>query len=344
MCGQRRALTIKRPEGRSVGMTSPGRIPGPAVAANRLRSRLVRFREAAQLTQVNVATELDWSESKLHRIENGPGRVQTSDLLAMLTLYGISDEPERQAMVELARASRQPGISTRYGRQLPPRFVEYLDYESFADHVYNYEVALIPGPIQMSGYADAVVAALLGGEAEERQAAIVYARNERAQYLTGPQGPSVDFIIDEVALHRAVGGEELSWDLKYSTMERLTEHLKELNTRGRAKLGQSIRADLNPDISIQLVPLEWGAYSALRGPFVILEFNSPDDDPLVYLENPTGEEILRSPSDTSVYTQLFRRLSESIPGAEQTNDLLDYIRASYVRRLAEYPANVRRAP
>ncbi len=320
-------------------MTPQTRVPGPAVAANRLRTRLLRYPESANLTQAKVAKSLDWSESKLHRIENGPGRIQTTDLRAMLDLYGVTDAAERENMVDLVRASRNPGISTRYKGYLSPTFQEYLDHEAFADHVYNYETKLIPGPIQLGGYADAIVSALLEDDDPDRTAAIVDARNERAEFLTGGNGPSADFIIDETALHRAIGGETTRWDLKYEAMKRVVKHLKSLNTRYLKAANQPIDAGQNADISIQVVPLEWGAYRALRGPFVVLDFQNPDDEPLVYLEHPSGEEIIRTPEVLATYRATFEELSKSIPSASETGSILDYILQSYETRLATSPLN-----
>jgi transcriptional regulator with XRE-family HTH domain len=317
------------------------RSPGPAVAASRLRSRLVTYRNAASLTQKDVATTLDWSESKLHRIENGPGRIQTSDLLAMLSLYGVNDEGERHVVVELGRASRQPAVSTRYGQRLDPKFVEYLDYEAFADRFYNYETKLVPGAIQMAGYADAVASGLRFDSAEDEAFAVVDARTERAEYLTGPKGPTAEFIIDESALHRAVGGETLGWDQKYDVMGRLFDHLNRLNTRGKRLRGDAlVDPELNHDLSIQIVPFEMGAYSALRGPFVLLEFDDPDDQPLVYLENPDGQEIVRTPDITTTYREVFRELSERIPGPDKTHEILEYIATQFPLRLKEFPAKL----
>ncbi|GAA5033918.1 helix-turn-helix transcriptional regulator [Terrabacter aeriphilus] len=319
-------------------MSGTRRSPGPAVAASRLRSRLASYRVHAGLTQKDVAKTLDWSDSKLHRIENGPGRIQTSDLHAMLTLYGITDEDERQAMISLGRASRQPAPSTRYGQRLDPKFVEFLDYEAFADRYFNYQTKLVPGVIQIAGYADAIATNLRFMPDEDEAAAVVDARNERAQYLTGPNGPTAEFIIDEGALHRAIGGESMAWDYKYEVMNRLFEHLNRLNTRGNTiRTGQSASEGLNPDLSIQIVPFEVGAYAALRGPFVALEFDDPNDESLVYLENPDKQDIIRDPLITAQYRTIFDDLQARIPGPDHTAEILEYIRSEFKARHDAFP-------
>jgi transcriptional regulator with XRE-family HTH domain len=331
-------------------MAAAQRVPGPTIAGNRLMARLVQYRESAGLTQVEVAKSLDWSESKIYRIENGQSRVQTSDLHALLLKYGISDEAVREELTALARASREPSLPRRYAGQLSPEFIEYLEYESFTDHLYNYETKLIPGALQNGGYADAIATAYLAAETQQTDTtakgiqrkidAIVDARNDRAHYIRRNDGPPADFIIDEAALHRAVGGESLPWEQRYETMERLFEHLKLLNTKGLKDPTSAVDENgepVNPAISIQIVPFELGAYAPIGGPFVILEFDNEDDNPLVYLEHYTGDTILRSLKSATWYKRLFDELSQHIPGPEETASILDYIQDVFPRRVEKFP-------
>jgi hypothetical protein len=300
----------------------------------------VEYRNKANLTQKDVVTALDWSESKLHRIENGPARIQTSDILVMLTLYGVHDANERLEVVELGRLSRMPSVSTRYGKELDPKYVEFLDYEHFADRYYSYQTKLIPGVLQWGGYAAAVAERMRFRSDEEKSRVIVDARSERSEYLTGPEGPTAEFIVDESALHRAIGGEDNPWDLKYSDMESLIAHLKERNTQGRRSRGEEPATKLNPNMSVRIVPYELGAYPALQGPFVLLEFDDPKEKPLVYLENPDRQEIVRDPELIEAYRAAFQDLSKAIPGADETDAILDYILKDFKRRLKEFPSKV----
>ena len=61
----------------------------PTVQRRRLRSELRQRREAAGLTQDQVASRMDWSVSKLVRIEAGAVGISTNDLRALLDLYGV---------------------------------------------------------------------------------------------------------------------------------------------------------------------------------------------------------------------------------------------------------------
>jgi transcriptional regulator with XRE-family HTH domain len=79
----------------------------PEVARRRLRSELRRLRLDSQLTQRDVACGLDWSVSKLVRIEAGLVDVSPADLSALLGMYGITEETDPGLFDELGRTCRQ---------------------------------------------------------------------------------------------------------------------------------------------------------------------------------------------------------------------------------------------
>ena len=57
----------------------------------KLRGELKRYRTEQNLTQRHVARRLDWSLSKIIRIENGAVAIGLADLRALLQLYGLTD-------------------------------------------------------------------------------------------------------------------------------------------------------------------------------------------------------------------------------------------------------------
>jgi transcriptional regulator with XRE-family HTH domain len=83
-----------------------------AVRRQRLCGDLRKARRAADLTQEQVAAGMDWSVSKLIRIESGSVTVSINDFDALIRYYKIEDD----ALVELAHeartAQRNPWIST----------------------------------------------------------------------------------------------------------------------------------------------------------------------------------------------------------------------------------------
>ena len=50
---------------------------------------------------------MEWSLSKMNRIEKAKTGISTNDLKALLPLYGITDKERTEELVALARAARQ---------------------------------------------------------------------------------------------------------------------------------------------------------------------------------------------------------------------------------------------
>src|SRR5690348_6101183 len=61
---------------------------GVATTRRRLRTELRRLRDLARLHQADVVKKLDWSISKLIRIENGSVGISITDLKALTEIYG----------------------------------------------------------------------------------------------------------------------------------------------------------------------------------------------------------------------------------------------------------------
>jgi transcriptional regulator with XRE-family HTH domain len=81
----------------------PAQGESPAVARRRVRLALKRAREALGLSQTAVARKMDWSLSKVQRIEAGDNAVSGTDLRALLDLYQVTDEEEIEQLQEEAR-------------------------------------------------------------------------------------------------------------------------------------------------------------------------------------------------------------------------------------------------
>ncbi|WP_430786546.1 Scr1 family TA system antitoxin-like transcriptional regulator [Actinoplanes sp. G11-F43] len=294
------------------------------MAKRQLRLTLRLARLNAKRTQAEVAEELDWSPSKIMRIENGQVGVQTSDLMALLTQYPSLTEQTKK-LIELARLSRRPTVASRYRDVLTKDFAEWLGYEAYATAIRQYETKFVPGVLQTDDYATGIVNGLLEpGVAADLADRIVNARFERAAPLLGPEGPKMAFIVDEGVLHRWVGNENGSRG--FAGMRAQINHLRRLNTRGRRAAGETIEPDLNPNISIQVVPLRLGAYRALRGPFEIIEFEERDLEPMLYFENPEGDVVIKEDGDeVARYADLFASLKETVPPDVETGAILDSV-------------------
>ncbi|BCB86561.1 helix-turn-helix domain-containing protein [Phytohabitans suffuscus] len=303
------------------GVSMSSRARGPVVAKRQLRRRLRQARVAADKSQTDVAAALDWSPSKILRIENGQVGVQTSDIVALLTQYPQLSSEQVEELVALARESRKATVSSRYRDVLSRPFAEWLDHEAFAAEIIQYETKFVPGVLQTRAYAEAIVRALYGKSVDDTTVGrIVDVRMTRAQTLTGPDGPKMSFIVDEAVLRRAVGNEGGS--VGYRVMVEQLRQLQGLNTAGQA----AVPAEVNPNLAVQVVPFELGGYQALQSPFEVLGFEDEDDENMLYLELPGGDEVIRDRMDEIIpYMDMFADLQRRLASPDATNDIIDRV-------------------
>lgn len=246
-------------------------------------------------------TALDWSPSKIIRIEAGSVRISTTDLKALLGLYGIDDQQHVDRLVALGRVARErgwwsdyPALATGKSREL----LQLIEYESAAAITRNFEPLVVPGLLQTEEYARAMIPEHAPAERVE---ALVEIRMKRQELLDRPDGPLLFFILDEAVVHRLVGGKD--------AMRRQVLRLVELGRR--------------PRVTIEVVPFSAGAHPGLRGPFVVVEFPGPEDDDVLYLENTGGDLISREESDQVLpYLETFEQLRRISLGPEGSADYL----------------------
>src|ERR1700679_2521617 len=99
---------------------------GPVVQSALLRNELIRLRKESGLTQEQVAGDLDWSPSKLIRVEGGRSSVTKVDLDALLNQYGITSESHRERLQALNRGARERGWWLAYRDEIHPAYLEYV--------------------------------------------------------------------------------------------------------------------------------------------------------------------------------------------------------------------------
>ena len=105
---------------------------GPIVQSALLRGELVRLRVDSGLTQKQVAEILDWSQSKLMRIEGGGSRLTQVDLDALLDRYGATSESRREQLHVLNRGAKKPRWWNRYKADVPTAHLNYVGFEAIA--------------------------------------------------------------------------------------------------------------------------------------------------------------------------------------------------------------------
>ena len=279
---------MPRPSPSVVGMkgTTMGDSASPLMHRRRLRNELRSARQDKGLTQEQVAQAMEWSLSKMNRIEKAKTGISANDLKALLPLYGITDQDRTEELLTLARASRQTGWWRDYADVAPSTLLELIDFEHAATAISQFEPIFVPGIMQTEDYALAVLRTSFGaGSPAER---LVSLRTRRRDLLSSEGAPAFSFALDESVIRRPVGGQEV--------MRNQLAHLVEL-------------AGL-PNVAIQVVPFAVGAHPGMRGSFKVIEFGDEPDEDVAFLEGPHGDIISDDPEETRAYLETFRRITE----------------------------------
>jgi transcriptional regulator with XRE-family HTH domain len=282
-------------------------VPDPTIYRRRLRSELRKAREAAGYAQRDVAAAMDWSLSKLLRIETGAVSISTNDLKALLAHYHISDPPRVLNLLDIARASRERSPWNAYKDLGSPEFISHLAYESAASVVRSFEPLLVPGLVQTEEYAREVLREIRGPD-KRLVDRLVDLRMERQVILDRDGAPSMHFIMDEAVINRAVGGP--------AAMRRQLRRIKEI-----AQF---------PNVTVRVVPFGAGLYPRLRVPYTLFEFSDPENEDILSIENPLGDIVIREASppaeqeDASPvsYLEIFFQL-EQLARREEAERLID---------------------
>jgi transcriptional regulator with XRE-family HTH domain len=262
----------------------------PVVQRRRLRTELRRARLDIGLTQEQVAAAMDWSLSKLIRIENGSVGISQNDLKAILAHYKITDDERVAELVALSRGARERSWWSDY-RDAPPRLIQLIEYESAAFIIRNFQPLLIPGLLQTEEYAAAMIRNLDAQATDQEVNSGVEIRMRRQQLLQQPELPLAFFILDEAAVRRLVGGE--------GAMRRQIQRLLDEAEK--------------PTVTIEVIPFSAGAHPGMQGPFMLFEFPDAEDDDALYLEGPNDSRMNRDDSEEILRLrerfEILRRLS-----------------------------------
>ena len=114
------------------GLLAPADGGGPTVLRILLGAQLRRLREAKRISLEEAGHAIRASHSKISRLETGRVGFKDRDIVDLLTLYGVTDEQEREALRGLAARANAPGWWHDYSDILPHWFEAYVGLEEAA--------------------------------------------------------------------------------------------------------------------------------------------------------------------------------------------------------------------
>ncbi|HSZ49498.1 MAG TPA: helix-turn-helix transcriptional regulator [Streptosporangiaceae bacterium] len=292
-------------EATAASIGTPPDTGSPTVLRILVGAYLRRLREARRISMEDAAYVIRGSHSKISRLEAGRVSFKSRDVADLLTLYGVTDERERDTLQTLAMRANAVGWWREYADVLPSWLDALVGLEDAARQIRAYEVQFVPGLLQTEDYACGVVMLRYSNPSEiNRRVAL---RMERQAVLARSDPPSLEVVLDEAVLRRAIGGTR--------AMQEQLKHLIEMSER--------------PNVTIQVIPFRAGGHAAAGGAFSLLHFSENDLHDVVYMEQLTGAQYLDNPDTVVGYRAVMDELcGESLDAASS----LELIRSVLRRR------------
>ncbi|WP_307707609.1 helix-turn-helix transcriptional regulator [Streptomyces sp. V1I6] len=273
---------------------------GSVVRRILLGSQLRRLRESRGITREAAGYSIRASESKISRMELGRVSFKARDVEDLLTLYGVADDSERDALLGLAKEANVAGWWHSFGDVLPGWFQTYIGLEGAASLIRIYEVQFVHGLLQTESYAHAVVTRGMPDAPRAEIDRRVALRLERQKTLVSERVPHLHAVLDEAALRRPYGDR--------AVMQAQLRHLIEVSE--------------HPNITLQVMPFSFGGHAGESGAFTMLRFPESDLSDIVYLEQLTSALYLDKREEVAQYERVMERLTEDSPDPAETRDLL----------------------
>jgi transcriptional regulator with XRE-family HTH domain len=265
---------------------------GSTVPRRQLGRYLRDLRGSQRITVKTAAEKLEWSETKVWRIETGQTSLRSHDVELMCRIYAAPPDLT-EALMGLAKETKAKGWWHAYGDVIPEGFDVYIGLEEAASQLSAYQTELVPGLLQTEQYARAVITADNPGvdEAEiDRRVHVRIARQALVRRQTAP--PELTVVLNEAILRRPVGGSQVM----------------------AAQLGSLADSAGLPNVTLRVVPFRAGLHhGVMSGPFVILRFprngDGHDSEPAtVYVDGFTGALYLDKPREVERYATAFESI------------------------------------
>ena len=281
-------------------------VRSPTVRRRELGALLRALRNEKGLTVEQVAEHLMCSPSKVSRMETGRGLATLRDIRDLCDLYEVTDESERDRMMDLSKESMQQDEWQSY--DLP--YATYAGLEAEAVGISAFQSSVIHGLLQTADYARAMHEGSMPRLDPDQIHLQIEAKLTRQRILTRSLPPRFAVVLDEAALHRRVGGRRVM----------------------AAQLAKLLEISALPNVMVQILPYEKGAHPALESNFTILQL--PDQAPdVVFVEGMIGYTYLERDEDLKRYREIFSKLQSIAANPQDSAELISRNLRSYKERL-----------
>ncbi|KAA2261679.1 helix-turn-helix domain-containing protein [Solihabitans fulvus] len=252
---------------------------------------LRKLREQARIDTTEAAVRIKIDVDKLNRIERGQPPTH-HELTTILDAYGLLYEDWRPYIRQLDH-NRQRGWWRAYG--LPHNHFAGVEHDAIL--VCEYQLGLVPEPLQTEPYVRAVLAVSRRPH-HTLEPAI---RLRRQQRLTDYNPRRYHVVIDEAALTIPLPDKRIM----------------------REQLRHILAMAALPHITVQVMTRAAGPHPGRSGSFQILTFPEPETDPLLHVRHVGGENYVNAKDLTAAAQHLFRDLTALALGPDESRQWIE---------------------
>ncbi|MCK9870000.1 helix-turn-helix transcriptional regulator [Nocardiopsis dassonvillei] len=254
------------------------------------------------------------AELKRHREAAGLTQAQLADLI-----------PYSKSMVSMVETAKRSPLESREGGKMTSKFTEYCDQvlntggalgrilpllesandvykswfrpyavlESEATVIMEFASQTVPGLLQTEDYARELLRSYYPPMSDEEVERQVHGRLRRQEILSSDAPPLLWFVLDEAVLRRPVGDDSVF----------------------RAQLEKLVEAGRHRRTKIQVMPFERRAHAGLSGMMVILQL---PEERAVYAEAPGTAHITTIEQEVAERTLSFNAICEKALSVEES--------------------------
>lgn len=271
-----------------------------ALVRRRQLARILReMRRKAGFTIEAAAPQLDFSPSKLSRIENAHQGVDVHVVRTMMDIFGVGGDRWNE-ILDLTRAAGAKGWWRAYGLDDQG----YVPLEAEASAVREYTVNYLPGLLQTADYARALFESSMHAGSQAVRENDVAVRMIRQNRLRDPENPlTLVAVIEESALRRTIGDDDVMC----------------------AQLAYVLETAALDTVTVQVLPAAAGAHPSVTGAFIVLSFDGLGEPDIGYVEHPMGSVHIEKAGDVARGRVVFDRLRSLALSPEASAALIERV-------------------
>ncbi len=266
---------------------------------------LKRLRAESGKKTEDLAVAIGKDRGQMSRVLDGKGTLSVDELAQLLDVLGATPDQKRELLALGAEARKRP-TRRPYTDLLPRSYERLADLESMATEIWSYDPGIIPGPLQIPEYIEALMTDGDGiwweSSWEERRNRISFRLERQKLMMVADPPKSLRFILTDTALRTEVGGPDV--------MRRQLEHLLRM-------------IDERPDTAIQILSATAAHNPAQGGGGLALLHFGQTLRPVGFLHGFYGPSTyFDEPIDTGRLFRAFGRLEALAASADESRRVI----------------------